>query len=179
MSEKKYSIEHVQTIVDLGPSELQKLIKKNSRHLNIIRENNKDGKKEMFLDEKSLQKLLFIARLSRSDNKPNVDSALAQLKEPALRLKGVSDDVEEDFVTKMNRVFDAVTNEAGSLQQNLDQLLIKYDHLIKELNLARAKNIILEKEISTLRNREAHLMGQLRQDAENLDEDDLDLSLIN
>lgn len=56
--------------------------------------------------------------------------------------------------------------------------MIKHEHLVKMLNVSQAKNITLEKEIGILRNRQAALMGQLRQNAENSDED-LEIRLVN
>jgi hypothetical protein len=177
MKEKKYSIEHIQTIIDIGPAELQKLIRKNSRHLNLIREENEQGKKEIYLDEPSLQRLLFIKQLEKGGDISR-GAVCEIIKTPQIPGKK-GDRPSADYYDRINLTLNAVTAEAGLLQEQLGSLILKYDHLIKELNLVRAKNILLEKEISTLRNREAALMGHLRQSAENLDEEELKNQLFN
>lgn len=177
MKEKKYSIDHIQNIIDISPAELQKLIKKNSRHLNLIKEERENGKKETFLDEESLQRLLFITQLEKGGDFSR-QAACAQIRTPEIT-GAVEVNAQDVLYNRMNMTLSAVTAEAGLLQNQLTSLMIKYDHLIKELNLAKAKNIIQEKEISTLRNREAALMGHLRQNAENCDQDDLESLLVN
>lgn len=178
MKEKKYSIDHIQTIIDISPTELRKLLKKNSRHLNLIKEEKENGKCEIFLDEESLQRLLFIKQLERG-GEFSQNAACELIKTPDIQASTTEEAKEVTIYNRLNLTLNAVTAEAGLLQKQVQSLMIKYDHLIKELNLAKAKNILMQKEISTLRNREAALMGHLRQSAENLDQEDLESQLFN
>ena len=53
MKEKRYSISHVQQMINISPAELQKMLKKNARVLHLFKEEKENGKKEVFLDEES------------------------------------------------------------------------------------------------------------------------------
>lgn len=174
MKEKRYSIDQIQKIIDISPSEIQKLIRQNSNYLNVAREDHGNGKKEVFLDEVSFRRLLFISQLEKGGALNSV-AACAIIKTPEL------DEVTEpeDACRKLFTAFAAVSSEAETLQLQLRALVVKYDHLIKELNISQAKNITLEKELSTLRNRELALMSHLRQSAEENAGEDLDDQLVN
>lgn len=177
MKEKRYSIENVQNIVDISPTELQKLIKKNSRYLNLIREENSEGRKEIFFDEESLKRLLLLKQLERGGDISK--GALCEIvKSPKMAAESKIE-TREDPLARVCRSLEAVSVEADQLNRQLQELVMKHEHVLKELNLVRAKNILLEKEIGILRNREAALMGHLRQNAENLDEEDLENQLFN
>jgi hypothetical protein len=58
----------------------------------------------------------------------------------------------------------AVENEVLVLREKLDRMLVKYNSSLKELNLSKAKNFALEREMERLKNRQAALMGQIRKD---------------
>ncbi len=174
MKEKKYSIDQIQKIIDISPGEIQKLIRKNSQHLNVAREDRGSGKKEVYLDELSFHRLLFISQLEKGVSL-NADAACELIKIPSLE---TGEGKEANTYTRLLTSFEAVSSEAETLQVQLRALMIKYDHLIKELNISQAKNMTLEKELGTLRNRELALMSHLRQSAEN-DEADLDDQLVN
>ncbi|NLF98034.1 MAG: hypothetical protein GX569_14980 [Candidatus Riflebacteria bacterium] len=173
MKEKRYSIDQIQKIIDISPSEIQKLIRQNSHYLNVDREDRGNGKKEVFLDEVSFRRLLFISQLEKGGTLSSF-AACELIKTP--ELKDV--DQPENACERLLTAFDAVSAEAETLQVQLRALMLKYDHLVKELNISQAKNMTLEKELSTLRNRELALMSHLRQSAEN-DEEDLDDQLVN
>lgn len=172
MKEKLYSISHVQQMINISPAELQKLIRKNAKLLHLVREDSGSGKKEVFLDEDSLQKLIFIRQLENGTKLS--DMAICEMiRTPEIgRMKATASN-EEEFYARLMATIEAVSAEAGQLKSRLQGLMIKYDHVIKQLNVSQARNITLEKEIGILRNREAALMGHLRQSAENFDEDDL------
>ena len=176
MKEKKYSIDHIQKIIDISPAEIQKLIRKNSQYLKIAKEDGGSGKKEVYLDELSFRRLLFISQLEKGSALSS-EAVCELIKTPEL-----SDDAQAkpaDAYVRLVGAFEAISAEAETLQVQLRALMIKYDHLIKELNISQAKNLTLEKELSTLRNRELALMSHLRQSAENIDEEDLDDQLVN
>lgn len=177
MKEKRYSIETVQTIIDIAPNELQKLIKKNSRYLNIIREETAEGRKEIFFDEESLKRLMFLKQLELGGDVSR--GAVVEMVKTPRMAADKHKKAQEDPLARVCKSLEAVSVEATCLQKQMHELIVKHDHVLKELNLVRAKNILLEKEIGILRNREAALMGQLRQNAENYDEDDLEYQLFN
>ncbi len=178
MKEKRYSISHVQQMINISPAELQKMLKKNARVLHLFKEEKENGKKEVFLDEESLQKLIFIkqlengARLSESE-------VCEVIRVPEVESLEACASTERQTCDRLMRTLESVSEEAEELKSKLHGLMIKHDHLIKELNISQAKNITLEKEIGTLRNREAALMGQLRQNAENFHEEELEIRLVN
>jgi hypothetical protein len=174
MKDKRYSIDQIQKIIDISPAEIQKLIRQNSSYLNVAREDGGNGKKEVFLDEVSFRRLLFISQLEKGGALSSV-AACELIKTP--ELDDVAD-LPENACNRLLAAFEAVTAETETLQLQLRALMLKYDHLIKELNISQAKNITLEKELSTLRNRELALMSHLRQSAEN-DEEVLDDQLVN
>jgi hypothetical protein len=173
MKEKRYSIDQIQKIIDISPSEIQKLIRQNSHYLNVDREDRGNGKKEVFLDEVSFRRLLFISQLEKGGSLSSI-AACELIRTPELK------DVDQpaNACERLLTAFDAVSAEAETLQVQLRALMVKYDHLVKELNISQAKNMTIEKELSTLRNRELALMSHLRQSAEN-DEEDLDDQLVN
>lgn len=178
MKEKRYSISHVQQMINISPAELQKMLKKNARVLHLFKEEKENGKKEVFLDEESLQKLIFIkqlengARLSESE-------VCEVIRVPEVESLEACASTERQTCDRLMRTLESVSEEAEELKRKLHGLMIKHDHLIKQLNVSQAKNITLEKEIGTLRNREAALMGQLRQNAENFHEEELEIRLVN
>lgn len=174
MKERKYSIDQIQKLIDISPAEIQKLIKKNSQYLKVEREDGADGKKEVFLDELSFRRLLFISQLEKGGSLTSI-AACELIKTPLLNEPTQN---SSSACERLMNAFDAVSGEVETLQLQLRALMLKYDHLIKELNLAQAKNITLKKELSTLRNRELALMSHLRQNAEN-DEEDVDDQLVN
>ncbi|MBU1107408.1 MAG: hypothetical protein KKB51_12115 [Candidatus Riflebacteria bacterium] len=178
MKEKKYSIDHIQRIIDISPTEIQKLIKKNSQYLNVAREDSGSGKKEVFLDELSFRRLLFISQLEKKGSAISAEAVCELIKTPDL-YDETSQEKPADAYVRLVGAFEAVSTEAETLQVQLRALMLKYDHLIKELNISQAKNMTLEKELSTLRNRELALMSHLRQSAENIAEEDLDDQLMN
>jgi len=177
MKEKLYSIENVQSIIDIAPNELQKLIKKNSRYLKIIREENSDGRKEIFFDEESLKRLMFLKQLEHGGDFSR-SAIFEMVQAPRMSIKQ-NEKSNEDPLAKVCKSLEAVSEEAICLQKQMHELIGKHEHVLKELNLVRAKNILLEKEIGILRNREAALMGHMRQNAENFDEEDLEYQLFN
>lgn len=73
--------------------------------------------------------------------------------------------------TKFDDSFDqslqAVENEVLVLREKLDRILVKYNSSLKELNMSRARNFALEREMDRLKNRQAALMGQIRKDTVN------------
>ena len=77
MKEKLYSINHVQEMIDISPADLQKMLKKNAKVLHLIREDRGNGRKEVFIDEESLQKLIFIRQLE--NGAPVTDSAVCEM----------------------------------------------------------------------------------------------------
>ena len=176
MKEKKYSIDQIQKIIDISPAEIQKLIRKTSQYLNVAREDGDSGKKEVFLDELSFRRLLFISQLEKG-SALNADAVCELIKTPSFENESASGKPVEAY-SRLFSAFESVSAEAETLQVQLRALMIKYDHLIKELNISQAKNMTLEKELSTLRNRELALMSHLRQSAEN-EEEDLDDQLVN
>lgn len=178
MKEKRYSISHVQQMIDISPAELQKLIKKNATALNVSREDLGNGKKEICLDEESLQRLIFIKQLEKGGQLSDL-AVCEMIKVPQISKKKAGVSKEEEFYSRLLNSIEAVSTEADQLKSQLHGLMIKYDHVIKQLNVAQARNITFEKEIGTLRNREAALMGHLRQSAENFGEDELDNQLVN
>ncbi|NCB38841.1 MAG: hypothetical protein EOM80_08735 [Erysipelotrichia bacterium] len=177
MKEKRYPIEHVQKMIDISPAELQKMIRKNARVLHLHKEDIGDGKKEVYLDEESFHRLLFIKQLERGGG-INGMAACELIKTPRPRYAEPEDQTKK-FYTKLISSLEAVSAETTLLKTQLQNLMIKYDHVIKQLNISQAKNICLEKEIGTLRNREAALMGHLRQSAENRADEELDENLVN
>jgi len=174
MKDKRYSIDQIQKIIDISPSEIQKLIRQNSHYLNVARDERGNGNNEVFLDEVSFRRLLFISQLEKGGTLSSV-AACELIRTPELDNAA---DQPENACERLLTAFEAVSAEAETLQVQLRALMLKYDHLIKELNISQAKNITLEKELSTLRNRELALMSHLRQSAEN-EEEDLDDQLVN
>ncbi|MGM0598900.1 MAG: hypothetical protein ACQETH_03675 [Candidatus Rifleibacteriota bacterium] len=58
----------------------------------------------------------------------------------------------------------AVENEVLILREKLDRMIVKYNSSLKELNMSKTKNFLLEREMERLKNRQAALMGQIRKD---------------
>jgi len=176
MKEKLYSINHVQEMIDISPAELQKMLKKNARVLHLVREDRGNGKKEVFIDEESLQKLIFIRQLE--NGAPVTDNAVCEIiKVPELNSLKTCSKTQKALFERLTSTLDALFSETNFLKAQLQGLTVKHDHLIKQLNVVQAKNIVLEREVGILRNREAALMGQLRQNAEN--DDELEIRLVN
>ena len=177
MKEKRYTIANVQQMINISPAELQKIIRKNANALTLFREDIGNGKKEVCIDEESLQKLIFIRQLGNGA-KLSEQEVCGMIRVPELASMQTCASTEKETVARLLKTLEKVSVEAVELKSQLDGLLIKHDHLIKMLNVSQAKNITLEKEIGILRNRQAALMGQLRQNAENTEEE-LEVRLVN
>lgn len=177
MKEKRYSIANVQQMINVSPDELQKIIRKNANALTLFREDLGNGKKEVCIDEDSLQKLIFFRQLE-SGARLSGKEACGVIRVPDLNSLKTCAGTEKETVARLLKTLEKVSAEAVQLKSQLDGLLIKHDHLIKMLNVSQAKNITLEKEIGILRNRQAALMGQIRQNAENTEEE-LEIRLVN
>ena len=144
MKEKRYSISHVQQMIDISPAELQKLIKKNSTVLNLSREDLGNGKKEFYLDEESLQRLLFIKQLEKKGSRLSDLAVCEMIKVPQPGTKKAVASNEETFYRRLLVSIEAASTEAAQLKTTLQGLMLKYDHVIKQLNIAQAKNITFE-----------------------------------
>ena len=177
MKEKRYSIASVQQMINISPAELQMMIRKNAAVLTVFKEDLGNGKKEICIDEESLQRLIFIRQLG-SGSKLSDKEVCGVIRVPELNSLKTCANTEKETITRLLKTIENVSSEALQLKARLDGLLIKHDHLIKMLNVSQAKNITLEKEIGILRNRQAALMGQLRQNAENFD-DELEVRQVN
>ncbi len=177
MKEKRYSISNVQQMINISPAELQKMLRRNANLLTVFKEDLGNGKPEICIDEESLQKLIFIRQLG-SGSKLTGKEACEMIRVPELNSLKTCASSEKEVVARLQKILESVSAEASDLKNQLDGLLIKHEHLVKMLNVSQAKNITLEKEIGILRNRQAALMGQLRQNAENSDED-LEIRLVN
>jgi DNA-binding transcriptional MerR regulator len=166
MKDKRYSISQIQQIIDISPNDLQKLIRKNSTRLQVQTCELPDGSQEKFLDEESFKKLIFIKQLE-TGIKLSVEEVCELMQEKKLGNENELDETAAQFneYANFDRYIDSVEEEVKLLRTQMTRMVIKYDHCIKELNLSRAKNIALEKEIKKHQNREAALMGELRKTA--------------
>jgi septal ring factor EnvC (AmiA/AmiB activator) len=162
MKAKTYSVSHLQQILEISPNELLKLIRKNSSSLNVRTRSLKDGNSETYLDEESFKRIVFIRQLE-SGPRVSAEEVCEMLKERFPKKNADSEKAVDHFA----RTFAAVEQEVKKLRTQLTQLVIKYDHCIKELSLSQSKNISLENEIKRIKTREASLMGQMRKDATN------------
>lgn len=171
MKEKKYSIDVIPEIIKISPNELQKLLEKNSESINIISDEN-----DSYLDEESFKRLVFVKQLN-SSGQLSLEEVCELIKTPSL--SSLVRSTPQTVFEKLSSSIDSVTEEACALRQQLEELLLKYNHALKELNKSRSKNIVLQKEVILMRNRQASLMGQLRQNAEKLHKHELDLKVVN
>ena len=177
MKEKRYSISQIQQIIDISPNDLKKLIRKNSGRINLQTCEMPDGSKETYLDEESFKKLLFFKHLE-SGVKLSVDEVCELINEKKLK-----EDDEEVLESQLESRFDqclrSVEEEVEQLRSQMTRMLIKYDHCLKELNISRSKNIVLENEMKKLKTREAGLMGQIRKFAAEHFEEEISLTELN
>jgi hypothetical protein len=174
MEKKTYSISQIQKIMDENPVELQKLIRKNKKYLNIQVIEGKNGEKENLVDEESLKKLLFLRQLETGRNL-TLDEAFEQMRLPDLLPKPE----ETNYYQKLIASIESMHKEVLSLGAKLKTLTVKYSYAVNELGKNRAINQSLKNEISILRNREAALMGQLQKNAENQEETIVSRNLVN
>ncbi len=174
MEKKTYTISQIQKIMDENPVELQKLIRKNKKYLNIQVVIGKNGEKENLVDEESLKKLLFLRQLETGRNL-TLDEAFEQMRLPEL-LPRVQ---KTNYYQKLNESIENMHHEVLELGAKLKTLTIKYCHAVNELGKNRAVNQSLKNEISILRNREAALMGQLQKNAEDQEEISVSRNLVN
>jgi peptidoglycan hydrolase CwlO-like protein len=125
-----------------------------------------DGRKELYLDEDSFKKLLFLKQLETGKSLTiNEACELIKEREPWEEDEEEIESFEPDPYSGFDRSLQAVEEEVMQLRTQLTRMVIKYDHCIKELNNSRSKNIQLENEMKKLRTREAALMGQIRKDS--------------
>lgn len=172
MKEKRYSISQIQKIIDVSPNDLQKLIRKNSARLRVQTRALPDGSKEIFLDEESFKKLVFIKQLE-TGIKLSIDEVCELIREKKLGDDQESLSGKTDEISTFDSSLQAVENEVYQLRTQLTRMMVRYDHCLKELNLSRSKAIALEGEMNKLKNREAALMGQLRKFSADFYEEDL------
>ncbi len=172
MKEKRYSISQIQKIIDVSPNDLQKLIRKNSARLRVQTRAMPDGSKEIFLDEESFKKLVFIKQLE-TGIKLSIDEVCELIREKKLGDDQESLSGKTDEISTFDSSLQAVENEVYQLRTQLTRMMVRYDHCLKELNLSRSKAIALEGEMNKLKNREAALMGQLRKFSADFYEEDL------
>ena len=69
--------------------------------------------------------------------------------------------------------------ETEKLNDNFNELKKRYLKAIRELNVANEVNRLLKEKIECLKNREAALMGQIRQNTEIFGAEEIDERLIN
>lgn len=172
MKEKRYSISQIQKIIDVSPNDLQKLIRKNSARLRVQTRALPDGSKEIFLDEESFKKLVFIKQLE-TGIKLSIDEVCELIREKKLGDDRESLPEKTDEISTFDSSLQAVENEVYQLRTQLTRMMVRYDHCLKELNLSRSKAMSLEGEMNKLKNREAALMGQLRKFSADFYEEDL------
>ncbi len=162
MKAKTYSVSQIQQILEICPNELLKIIRKNSSSLNVLTRSLKDGTSETYLDEESFKRIVFIRQLENG-SRVSAEEVCEMLKERFPQKGDDCDKLRDHFA----QTFAAVEQEVKKLRTQLTQMVIKYDHCIKELSLSQSKNISLENEIKRIKTREASLMGQMRKDATN------------
>ena len=143
MKEKRYSISHVQQMINISPAELQKMLKKNARVLHLFKEEKENGKKEVFLDEESLQKLIFIKQLE-TGAQLNGSEVCEMIRVPEVESLKTCASTERQTCDRLMHS-ESVSGEAEELKRKLHGLMIKHDHLIKQLNVSQARNITRKK----------------------------------
>ena len=173
MKQKKYPISTLPEIIKISASDLRKLLKKNSHCLKVTKD-----KAGSYLDEESFRRLVFIKQLG-SGGSLSSEEICELMAEPQVAEQKAEQKPQETVIDKVSRVLDDVAVEAQLLKEQLSMLAIKYDQALKELELSRSKNMILQNKISTLQHRQVSLMGHLRQSAEKLGEDELEPQLVN
>ncbi len=179
MKEKRYSITEIQQIIDISPNDLQKLIRKNSSRIKLKTCDLPDGSKETFLDEDSFKKLLFIKQLEMG-TKLSVDEVCAMIREKKIKQEDEEDKSEKiSEISGLDLSLQSLEDQVDFLRRQLNHLIIRHDHCIKELNLSRSKGVVLENELKRMKNREAALMGQLRKFAAEHSEDEICVNEVN
>ncbi len=146
MEKKKYSIKEVQNIVQILPTALQDLLKKNQSHLKLEVVRNEKGEEEVFLDPDSLQRILFLKQLELRQ-KLTPQELLTQISEG----EGLLSEKKGTGVNALNLILDGLVGEVQNLNDNLENLISRYHEVSRELKQFKCENMELRREMDSLK----------------------------
>lgn len=158
MNEKKYSIRELQRIANLSPGDLRDLINKNRQHLTLEMLKNSEGQEEMFIDQPSFERLMFIKHLVFGSALSH-EEALSHLEEPQKTMDEAKCDPCSILLSSLEQLAEGVRTVKGKM----DYLYIKYNQVIRDLQDAKTDNLRLKKELEALRENQSILAGKLKQ----------------
>jgi len=157
MEQRKYSIREIQRISQLSPATLQDLMQKNSACFNLEVVKLPSGEEEVYLDQLSFERLMFLKRLQLHEAGTE-EETLEQLRGTSLNF--IQDEDGESF--SLDSSLDAIALEMRELKSSFKDVALKYKELNRELNHARVENARLATENAALKARQQNLLNGLR-----------------
>jgi chromosome segregation ATPase len=160
MNDRRYSIKEVQKMTQLSPKVLQAIIKKYRQHLTITTEKGPEGK-EQYLDHPSFERLMFIKQLHLREQLSQ-DEATHQLMAPSPSLTQFANG--NIPMESLKTALDGLSKEVSTLGDSLQKILARYHLLVKEVNIYRAENRELQKELEALKAGHHAIVDQIKRE---------------
>lgn len=158
MEKKKYSLQDVQKIARISPATLQELLKKDGTHLQVEVKKGANGEEEIWLDQDSLNRLLFIKQLRYPKPLTN-EEYQTQLRAPRSP-QGKAQPIQlADF---MVAALDKLSLEMRSLKGILGDLLTRHQQVMRDLGKTQIENNHLHREVESMRQRQQSLLQELQ-----------------
>jgi len=162
MDQRRYSIKEVQKITQLSPTVLQDLLKKYRNHLTLEVVTGPQGE-EVFMDGNSLERLIFLKQLELRQ-KPTQAESVSQLLPAAAKNQTSANLSQAEVLGYFISALDMISKEVAALEESLQQLVLRYSHVVNDLNVARLENRELQREIEILKTRQNLIIGQMKRD---------------
>ncbi len=160
MDKKRYSMREIQKMAQLSPAVLEDLVQKNREHLRVEVTTGPNGEEEVWFDQDSLDRLLFIKQL-QFPRPLSRDEYLAQLRVPD-RHGGKKREEPAAMVDLMVAALDRLAGEMRTLKGILGDLLSRHHQILRDLGRSQMENSHLHKEVEAMRQRQHTLVQELQ-----------------
>ncbi|MFZ2960069.1 MAG: hypothetical protein WA705_24575 [Candidatus Ozemobacteraceae bacterium] len=181
MEKRRYSIQDIQRMTQLSPATLQDLLKRYRQHFAIEVVDGPTGE-EMFMDQPSFERLMFIKQLELRQNLSPEETMTqigdSQLRMPSMPVTGGSVATGESVGEKDSELpslsssglrmgsllgsLDRLGGEIHVVEGSLHQLLLRYSQVLRDMNQYREENRQLRRDMDTLRQRQNVMLGKMR-----------------
>ncbi|MBI3038342.1 hypothetical protein HYY75_04710 [bacterium] len=157
MVQRRYSIKEIQRITQLSPATLKDLLKRYQNQINIEIVEGAEGS-EIFLDHPAFERLIFIKQLEFHDHL-SYEAIVNQLKAPISSNESKQAVLEFE---KINKTLDVLSIETKKLGKNMRDLLLRYNQVLRDLNLYKAENRHMKAELTCVRKELDCMMDRIR-----------------
>ncbi|MBF0501758.1 MAG: hypothetical protein HQM09_16590 [Candidatus Riflebacteria bacterium] len=189
MEKRRYSIQDIQRMTQLSPGTLQDILKKYRQHFAIEVVAGPEGD-EMFMDQPSFERLIFIKQLELRQTLSS-EELIAQFGDNPLRRpvtavgeqSGIDSSDGNNTATSMPTsdlrlsslvgMLDGLGGEIRGVESRLRQLLMRYTQVLRDMNQYREENRQLRNDLNILRQRQDIMHGKMhRSEVDETDEED-------